>query len=267
MLALSNPMDNNKLTGYIGSLTDITTQEQAQQATKLLMRKKDEFMSVASHELKTPITSMKASLQILKRLTEKGTSIPQADIFIEKAFRQADKLSELVSDLLDVTYLHAGKMRFNKTSFKISEAIDESTEQIIDSGSTHRVEIEGSTDFEIYADKHRLEQVIINFLSNAVKYSPDADLIKIKVSKHKNLLKVEILDFGIGIAHDKIDYVFDRFFRVQESSQKFSGLGLGLYISAQIIERHHGHVGVISDLGKGSNFWFTLPLQKIDDDN
>ena len=220
------------------------------------MKKKDEFMSVASHELKTPITSMKASLQIVKRLTQTGKMQPQVDIFIDKANRQAEKLSELVSDLLDVTYLHAGKMQFNQSEFKISEAINESVEQIITTDSKHRLEIEGDAEVTVYADKH-----------HAVKYSPDADLIKIRLSTNKKIIRVEICDFGIGIAQDKTHYVFDRFFRVQESSQKFSGLGLGLYISAQIIERHNGKVGVVSELGKGSTFWFTLPLIRMEIDN
>ncbi|WP_036678780.1 chemotaxis protein CheB [Daejeonella oryzae] len=260
MLAMSNPMKTGKLSGYIGSLTDITSQEMAQQATKLLMKKKDEFMSIASHELKTPITSMKASLQIVKRLTEKEKEIPQVSLFIEKANRQADKLSELVNDLLDVTRLQAGKLQFNKTEFKMGEAIEESSFQITSSHTRHIIEVGGSTDVVVFADMHRIEQVIINFLSNAAKYSPGSDLIKIHVSSDDSVVKVEVRDFGIGISQDKIHYVFDRFFRVQESSAKFSGLGLGLYISAQIIERHGGKVGVNSEPGKGSTFWFTIPI-------
>ncbi|MXV51101.1 PAS domain S-box protein [Pedobacter sp. HMF7647] len=260
VLAQSNPVFDPNFQGYIGSFTDITEQEMAQQATKLLMRKKDEFMSIASHELKTPITSMKASLQIVERLTKKNGDLRQVNHFIEKANSQVDKLTGLIEDLLDVTKIQAGKMKLNLSDFKLKPVIMDCLDQVKVTAEHYEFSIEGDADADITADKHRLEQVIINFLSNAVKYSPDSKKIILNIKPENNYLKIAVTDFGIGIPTDKLPYIFDRFFRVQESSQKFSGLGLGLYICAEIVERHGGKIGVESNEGKGSTFWFTIPI-------
>jgi len=260
VLAQANPVNGNSFEGFIGSLTDITEQELAQQATKLLMQKKDEFMSIASHELKTPITSMKASLQIAERLTSRKVETDKIQSFIEKANKQANRLTSLVEDLLDVTKIQAGKLQFESDRISVDELIKSSVEQMQHDALKHEIIVEGVKDIYVWGDVHRLEQVIVNFLSNAIKYSPDAETVDIHVKKEDQRLKVYITDYGIGIPEDKINFVFDRFFRVQESSQKFSGLGLGLFISAEIIKRHDGSVGVYSEEGKGSTFWFELPV-------
>lgn len=262
VLSQGNVLYNPQFAGYIGSLTDITEQELAQQATKILMQKKDEFMSIASHELKTPITSMKASLQILERLSFQKGQLQQIHTFIGKANKQVNKLITLVEDLLDVTKIHAGKMQFNHSVFNIEEVLTDCVEQVKSQTNTHQIITYGSNEVFIRADKHRIEQVIINFLSNAIKYSPDADRVLINLQKDEQYLKIAIQDFGIGIPSDKLRYIFNRFFRVEESSQKFSGLGLGLYISSEIVKRHGGDIGVESQEGEGAIFWFTLPLSQ-----
>ena len=260
VLSQGNVLFNPEFSGYIGSLTDITDQELAQQATKILMQKKDEFMSIASHELKTPITSMKAALQVVERLTSSNEHLAQVHSFIEKANKQVNKLTGLVEDLLDVTKIHAGKLQFNRSVFMIEDVLQDCVDQVKHYSNSHRIYIKGPTDVAIFADRHRIEQVIINFLSNAIKYSPGADRVLVLVEKEQEFLKIAITDQGIGIPSDKIHYIFDRFFRVQESSQKFSGLGLGLYISSEIVKRHGGSIGVESEEEQGSTFWFTLPL-------
>lgn len=260
VLAKSNPIIADVFDGYIGSLTDITEQEMAQEALKLLMKKKDEFMSIASHELKTPITSMKGSLQIAERLTRRGADMKEIYSFLEKANKQVNRLTGLVDDLLDVTKITAGRLEFHLSTFAIGDAIQDCLDEVQHDNITHRIIVEGDRNIEVNADRHRLEQVIVNFISNAIKYSPDADKIILNIGIENNMLKVSVTDFGIGIPENKKNFVFDRFFRVQESSAKFSGLGLGLFISAEIIKRHGGRVGVISEENKGSSFWFTLPL-------
>lgn len=243
----------------ISSLMDITTLKKAEEATRELLQKKDEFMSIASHELKTPITSMKASLQIVERIIDEGDGRELAKDFIRKANDQVDKLTTLVENLLDVTKIQAGKMEFNKSVFDISTLIDDCVYHI-QNLSRNPITVLQNTTYELYADQHRIEQVVLNFLSNAVKYSPEATEIRLNSVVHNGQLKVEIKDQGIGISAENIPHVFDRFFRGFSSSEKFSGLGLGLYISADIIRRHGGEVGVDSQLGSGSTFWFTLPL-------
>ncbi|MBE7176182.1 MAG: PAS domain S-box protein [Mucilaginibacter polytrichastri] len=260
VLAQSNPVFDVNFQGYIGSFTDITEQHLAQEATKMLMQKKDEFMSIASHELKTPITTMKASLQLAQRLISNKANGEQISTFVERANNQVSKLAILVNDLLDVTKIQAGKMQLTLSRFLMREVIEDSIAQVQHDSTHHVITVSGDPDIAVEGDRHRLEQVMTNFLSNAIKYSPDANDVQIHISHTKKKVRVAVQDFGIGIPGDRSNYVFDRFFRVQESSQKFSGLGLGLYISAEIIQRHHGEVGVDSQEGEGSTFWFEMPL-------
>lgn len=239
---------------------DVTDLVRGQQATRELMQKKDEFMSIASHELKTPMTSIKGSLQIALRLSEKNK--PQTEImqFVEKANRQTDKLSVLVNDLLDVTKIQAGKVVLSYSKFSINELVNECVDETQNVSNGYKIVVNTAKDAEINADRNRVEQVISNLLSNAIKYSPGQSEVIISTEIKKNKLRVAVKDFGIGIPADKKDLVFDRFFRVQESSHKFSGLGLGLYISAEIIKRHHGKIGVDSEENSGSEFWFEIPV-------
>ncbi len=246
---------------------DVTDLIKAQQATKQLMQRKDEFMSIASHELKTPITSLKGSLQIATRLVQKDGHMKSIFPFIEKAGKQTGRLTALVDDLLDVTKIHAGKMMFNYSWFNAAEAFKECIEDTQAHVASHQIIIKGDADAMIHADKHRLEQVITNLISNAMKYSPDAKEVIFTNEVQDGMLKVSVQDFGIGIPPDKKDFVFDRFFRVQESSHKFSGLGLGLYITSEIIRRHEGVIGVESTENKGSTFWFYIPIHEKKENN
>jgi two-component system CheB/CheR fusion protein len=256
-LAESNPLKSGEFSGYIGSLSDITEQELVHQKTYSLLEKKDEFMSIASHELKTPISSMKAYLQIAERLAA-SKEFEQLSPMIQKANKQVTKLTGLIENLLDVSKIQAGKMEFNRAIFPMIEALQDSMEQL-HTNHKHEIIIEGCVTSVVNADKYRLEQVLLNLLHNAIKYSPNADKIIVKCEDVDGELRLSVKDFGIGIPSDKLPYVFDRFFRVHESAQNFSGLGLGLYISSEIIRRHGGEIGVNSEEGKGSEFWFTLP--------
>ncbi|HTK21748.1 MAG TPA: ATP-binding protein [Mucilaginibacter sp.] len=258
--------DNNNVTGVIVLAHEITdlvnarilAQRNSHELAEQIKRK-DEFMSVASHELKTPLTTMKAALQILGKL-EIGN--PKAELFVSKANKQMDRLTSLVTDLLSVTSLQSGKMKFYFEDFSLDEMLGDVIEQHQQSQSGHRIVLEGKTGIILNADNNRIEQVVNNFLSNAIKYSPGADKIIVKVERKKNTIKLSVKDFGIGIPEDQISHVFDRFYRVEESGRNFQGLGLGLYISAEIIRRHNGKIGVERNEGEGSTFWFTLPLTK-----
>jgi two-component system CheB/CheR fusion protein len=163
---------------------DISALKKAEEATRELLLKKDEFMSIASHELKTPITSMKASLQIIQRIIEEKDSEVLALDFIHKANEQVDKLTTLVENLLDVTKIQAGKMAFNKSEFDMSELIDECVYHI-QNLSRNPIHIDRNEAVYVFADQNRIEQVIMNLLSNAVKYSPDSTEIRSAKSRNK----------------------------------------------------------------------------------
>jgi two-component system, chemotaxis family, CheB/CheR fusion protein len=246
---------------FIGTLLDITVQRLLDEATRDLLNKKDEFISIASHELKTPITSLKAVLQMIERMISPNNEMKQLYTFVQKGIKQVDKLSELIKDLLEVTKIQAGKLELKKANFKLDELIKDCCEDSQVLSEKHRIIIEGEINVTIFADKNRLEQVIINLVSNAIKYSPDADKVVINVAKTGNDIKIAVTDFGIGIPKETLPFLFDRFYRVDEVSQRYSGLGLGLYISAEIVRRHKGDIGIYSTPGEGSTFWFTIPQQ------
>ena len=222
------------------------------------MSRKDEFMSIASHELKTPITSLKASLQLVEKIVDKDVALQPVAPFVEKAVKQVNKLTDIVHELMDVTRIQAGRLELSKTDFNLMDMIEECREQCMAVNNKHAVHIEGDPNLEIYGDRIRLEQVVCNLLTNALKYSSENESIFIKFENNNNKIKVAVSDNGIGIPQDNLSNIFDRFYRVENTSKKFSGIGLGLYISSEIIKRHHGQIGVESTLGKGSTFWFII---------
>ena len=269
LLADKSAVDAERLAATIDQMRSnlkkaLVKQAEDKKDIEELMNKKDEFMNVASHELKTPVTTMKAYLQILNK--RKDLSDTESRKFIEKASNQTEKLISLINDLLDVTKIHAGKMVYHRSILDLSEVIDEVVLQVQVTASTHRLVVENNVSVLVCGEKHRLEQVVNNFLSNAIKYSPKADQVIVSLVVEGKYAKVSVRDFGIGIPKDKQELVFDRFFRVQESSRQYEGLGLGLYISAEIIERHNGRVGVES-CGEGSEFYFVLPVVTLEDNS
>lgn len=219
---------------------------------------KDDFLSIASHELKTPITSLKASIQLLDRLKNKPTheKIPK---LIEQSAKSIEKLTGLVDDLLNLNRLSGGRMELLKTEFNVSEMLESCCEftRLTDS---HKVKITGDQNIKAFADEDRIDQVVVNFLNNAVKYASQSKEIHLNIEKNDNFIKIGIQDFGDGIDEEIQPYLFERYFRANHEEKHYSGLGLGLYISAEIIKRHGGEIGVESKKGNGSTFWFTLPV-------
>jgi signal transduction histidine kinase len=235
--------------------------EKDKKAIEELMEKKDEFMNVASHELKTPITTLKAYLQVLQKMMP-STAQSSAGDFINKANKQIRKLTDLVDDLLDVNKIQAGKMIYHFSDIDLAAFIAEIVEQTQMTTLTHRIVLQNNSSAIISGERNRLEQVLSNFLSNAIKYSPNAAEVVVNSELMNGEVRVSVRDYGIGIPADEQEYVFDRFYRVNESSRKFNGLGLGLFISAEIIKKHGGKIGVESN-SSGSEFYFTLPLVKV----
>lgn len=235
----------------VGMTADITDK-------KLFEQRKDDFLSVASHELKTPVTVIKACLQLLDRMKDRPFSDTHLKL-INQSVKNVEKMSDLVDDLLNVKRLNEGQLKIEKKEFNLFEMLQESCSHIT-LEDEYKISLEGEPDVMVFADMHRLDQVVINFVNNAVKYAPSSKDIHIKMEKFSDAVKVSVRDFGYGIEKDVLPKLFDRFFRADHSGKEYNGLGLGLYICSEIIEKHGGTIGAESEINQGSTFWFTIPL-------
>lgn len=225
---------------------------------KTLSAKKDEFIALASHELKTPLTTIKGYLQILNRSIKDQLSTT----FIQKSIMQAEKLNALVSDLFDISRIEGGKLHFDFEVFQLKDLLVDVIETFHHNIATHTIVLEDqSKDTSLDADKQRVEQVLINLISNAIKYSPKADKVLVKLNDSETTLSIKIQDQGVGLTKDQQRQIFTRFYRAENKSG-ISGLGLGLYLSKEIIDRHNGSITVNSRFGKGSEFMVTLPKRR-----
>jgi PAS domain S-box-containing protein len=242
-----------ELIKWFGSCTNIDVHKRA-------LKQKDEFISIASHELKTPITSLMGTLQLLDRM--KNDPAPKMlPSLIERANKNVKKVHTLVAELLNVSQLNAGQLHLNKAMFKLGDMIFNCCQHVLTEGR-FEILIEGDGHLEAYGDQNRIEQVVINFINNAMKYAPASQQISIAFTAGQGFVKVSVTDQGPGISKDKLPHLFERYYRVDSSGSQYSGLGLGLYICAEIIQRHGGEIGVDSQLGEGSTFWFTLPVSE-----
>ncbi len=220
---------------------------------------RDEFISVASHELKTPVTSIKVYSQALHKHFEKKDDISMSKHFI-KMNNQIDNLLNLVNDLLDASRIEHGKLELRKELFDLNSLIRETALEMQET-TRLKIEILGKIQKKVYGDRYRINQVIVNLLSNAIKYSPNSNIIKIHLTSEKDVAVVQVQDFGIGIDKTQLSHLFKRFFRVSDPKLKtYPGLGIGLFISNEIIKRHNGNMTVVSQKGKGSIFSFTIPF-------
>jgi PAS domain S-box-containing protein len=238
---------------FSGILQDVTDEYEME-------KRKDEFISVASHELKTPITSLNASMQILQKIVKTEAVSDRVRLFVGKANNNLKKLLHLLDDLLNVTRLQQGQLPINKNRFNLTELVKDSCEHV-NQDDTHDIIVSGEQELMVDADYRRIDQVLVNFINNAVKYSPQSKRIELTIERNNDEAKVSVRDFGIGISSEKLPHLFDRYYRVDSLGHQFSGLGLGLYISSEIIQRHDGRIGVDSIRGEGSTFWFTLPVE------
>ncbi|MBK1439245.1 PAS domain-containing sensor histidine kinase [Parapedobacter sp. ISTM3] len=220
---------------------------------------KDKFIALASHELKTPLTSIYGYLQIIAKKTQE----PITQKFISKATDQVEKLETLVGQLLDVVRIGADKLLLNKEMFGLGRLVADTINVCTYTFPSHTFHLESlESEVYIYADKQRIEQVLINLLSNAVKYSPFSDMVHIRLHRSPSSVTLSVLDSGIGLTADQQLKLFTRFYRA-EGVEKIQGLGLGLYLCKAIIERHGGQIGVKSEPGSYTEFYFTLPLAHV----
>lgn len=244
---------HRKIVAAVSTLYDVTFEKELEQ-------RKDDFINMASHELKTPITSMKLYIDVLiKRAQE--TKDEKSLHILSTIKEQSERLQELVNDLLDVSRIQTGKLNFQKTDFHIDELIKDCVETLQGTTTEHTLVLSQLPSVVIHADKFRIYQVMTNFLTNAIKYSPKGEKIVITLRKSSRDVVVGVKDHGIGIPKNQHKKIFERLYQVNIPGEKaYPGLGMGLYISKEIVKRHKGKIWVVSEKGKGSEFFFSLPL-------
>lgn len=227
---------------------------------KELEQRKDDFISMASHELKTPLTSVIGYADLLQKMLEKENRGKES-LYLSKMQTQIMKLSKLVADLLDISKVQGNKIVLTQEIVDVDELVQEVVETIQYITPQHQIIIEGTAQRKIKGDRDRLGQVLINLLTNAIKYSAQAEKVIVRVGQTNEQVVISVQDFGMGIPKQHQEKIFERFYRVySDKDKKFPGLGIGLYIAHEIIIRHDGKIWVESVEGKGSTFSIALPL-------
>ena len=243
--------EDGSLIQWVGVSTDIHDR-------KLMEERKDEFISIASHELKTPLTTAKAYLQMLELSLDKNAG--KVNLFAKKASQSVNRLNTLISDLLDVSKIKQGKLNYTVTTFNFNTMVLAAMENIQLTSPHHTIIKSGQVTDLVTGDEERLQQVVCNLLSNAIKYSPKSDKVYLNFEQNDESIILSVKDTGIGIQMESQKKIFEKYHRIEEHAVQFQGLGIGLFISHEIIERHYGQLWVESKLGEGSTFHFTIPV-------
>ncbi len=232
-------------------------------------KRKEDFLKMVSHELKTPVTSIKGYVQLLlsllkKQQEEQASSLPLKPS-LERINHQVSRLTRLISEILDLSRIRENQLELKTEKFNLNELVAETIQDINYTNTQHKIALESDLQCEVEADRDRIGQVIINFVMNAIKYSPGSQDIIVRIIKETNdKVKVSVKDFGIGIGEENHKKIFKRFYRVGvQSEETYSGFGIGLYLANEIIDRHNGEIQLKSKLGEGSEFSFILNTSKI----
>ncbi|WP_462264393.1 ATP-binding protein [Mucilaginibacter sp.] len=240
---------------FSGVIDDITERKRDEQ-------RKNDFIGMVSHELKTPLTSMTGYIQMLQGRAAKAEDTFGANV-LGKANTQVKKMAAMINGFLNMSRLESGKIHIDKQPFDMAGLIKEVEEETLASVSTHRVIFAPVEPTPVMADRDKIGQVINNLISNAVKYSPAGSIINVACVTATDLAMVSVKDEGMGIAPDDAGKLFDRYYRVESQTTKsIAGFGIGLYLCKEIVEHHEGKIAVKSEVGKGSTFYFTLPVQQ-----
>lgn len=238
-----------------------TEQVDARRKVENLSRLKDEFLSIASHELRTPVTSIKGYTQLAKMLIKEG-DLNTSEEYLDIALDQIERMSRLILELLDVSRIETGRLEIRRETIGWTHFVRDVVHRHHAAFRDRQFHIEAPDEGRyVSGDRDRLEQVLGNLLENAVKYSPDGSDVHVAVETRGEMIVTAVRDHGIGIPADEIGLVFERFHRGRQvSTTNYGGLGLGLYITRQIVERHGGSIWVESREGEGTTFSFSLPL-------
>nr|WP_193711679.1 PAS domain S-box protein [Salegentibacter sp. BLCTC]MBE7641036.1 PAS domain S-box protein [Salegentibacter sp. BLCTC] len=227
-------------------------------------KRKEEFLKMVSHELKTPVTSIKGYVQLLLTLIKKQEAAEASKLplkpSLERINHQVTRLTRLISEILDLSRIRENQLELKKEEFNLNELVQETIQDINYTNTQHEISLDSDSQFRVMADRDRIGQVIINFVMNAIKYSPGSQNIILKITgEGKDKVRVSVKDFGIGIGEENYKKIFRRFYRVEvKREETYSGFGIGLYLANEIIERHNGEIQLKSKLGEGSEFSFIL---------
>ncbi|TDO22559.1 ATP-binding protein [Pedobacter duraquae] len=247
--------DDGKPQHFSGLMLDITQQKKDE------IRKND-FIGMVSHELKTPLTSLSGYIQVLHRNAKKTEDKPTADI-LDKAHNQLKKMTSMINGFLTISRLESGKIQLQKQVFELDDLLRDVIDEISLSASTHKVTLFPCPELLVNADRDKVGSVISNLLSNAVKYAPKQEQITVRCKRIGNMAEISIQDEGLGIDIQDVPNLFQRFYRIEnKDNPHISGFGIGLYLSAEIVQYHGGKIWVESEKGRGSTFYFTLPLHE-----
>ncbi|RKQ32945.1 cell wall metabolism sensor histidine kinase WalK [Oceanobacillus halophilus] len=246
--------DEDEITGFIAVLSDVTEQEKVEQERR-------EFVSNVSHELRTPLTTMKSYIEALTDGAWENKEI--APRFLSVAQNETDRMIRMVNDLLQLSKLDAEEYPMHKERAEFisyfHQVIDR-LEMNLPEQITFKRELPKGR-YHVWIDKDKMTQVLDNIISNAIKYSPEGGVIRLKVENKRHYLLISVQDEGIGIAYDKLEKIFERFYRADKArTRKLGGTGLGLAITKELVEAHHGKIWAKSKEGKGTTILFTLPL-------
>ncbi len=259
-LNLASPVldENGEIKMWVGVTTEI-------QKIKEEEERRGDFIKMVSHELKTPVTSIKGYVQLLLMIVEdeKDAVFPApVKSSLIRIDKQILKLTRLIAEMLDLSRIESDSLELQKEIFSINDLAAEAVEDIVSINASHTILLKQEFACNVFGDRDRIGQVMINFITNAIKYSPNNNNVEVTVYKgEKNEVAVSVQDFGVGIDKEEHKKIFERFYRVGgKSEQTFPGFGIGLFISHSIIGKHNGSIRTESEQGKGSTFTFTLPV-------
>jgi two-component system sensor histidine kinase VicK len=232
------------------------------EAGKQVQRKKDDFIGMASHELKTPLTSLTAIVQVANAKLKNSEDAFLAGA-MSKANIQVKRMTSMINGFLNISRLESGKILIEKQKFPIDQLIRDMIDEIQLTAHPHAIYLNSCDATEVFADRDKIGSVISNLLSNAVKYSNKGKQIEVSCSLTDHFVQVSVKDQGIGVKEQDLEKLFDRYYRVESTDTKhIAGFGIGLYLSAEIIKQHDGRIWVESESGAGSTFHFSLPFMQ-----